>query len=93
MSTSQRPPSYNSLQLAHALFTPLEERNFSTTNIVTLHANKRTKLMTIDMFKGNLKDKQTESKRANVKLNKSNAIPRTDAQAAASEISTRVKTL
>ena len=86
-------PSYNSLQLANIVFTPLEVRNFSTTNIVKLNSNKRYKVLTIDMTKRNPKDKQTGIKGANVKLNRITAIPRTDAQAEASDIPTRVKVL
>ena len=78
MNTSQMTPSYNSLQLANIVFTPLEVRNFSTTNVVKLNANKRHKVLTIDMTKRNPKEKQTGTKRANVKLNRTNDIPRTD---------------
>jgi len=93
VNASSVPPIYNSLQLSSALFTTLEERNFDTSSNVTLPARMSGELMIIYMAKGNIGKDKGKPKKTATKMNKTNAIQRTDAQAAASDIATMVKTL
>jgi len=89
------PPICNSIQLSSALFTSLEERNLDidTLSAIMLPARTSGELMIIDMAKGNTSKGAEKPKKTATEMNKTNAITRTDARAAASDIATMAKTL
>jgi len=93
VNVSSVPPTYNTTQPSGDLFTSLEERNFDTSSAVMLPANISGQLMIIDMAKGNSGKDSDKPKKTATKMNKTNAIARTNALSAASDIANIVKTL